>query len=78
MTRGMDLAWGMAHLCSFLEGSSSMPAEESAHTSQCSHGAFLSMKAVAFGTIFSDFMKQFQATGQVSPGRLSSQTETPM
>lgn len=41
---GKELVLGMAHLRSLLGGSSSLPAEESAPTSQCSRGAFLSMK----------------------------------
>lgn len=75
---GKDLALGMAHLRPPPGGLSSMPAEESAPTSQCSRRAFLSMKAVAFGVICPDFIKRFQAIGQVSSEKLSPQTETPM
>lgn len=78
MAWGKDLALGMAHLWLLPGGSSSVPAEESAPTSQCSHGAFLFMKAVAFGVICSDFIKRFQAIGQVSYEKLLPQTEIPM
>lgn len=43
-----------------------------------SRGAFLSMKTVAFGMICSDFIKWFQAIGQVSAEKLSPHTEPPM
>lgn len=75
---GKELVLGMAHLRSFLGGLSSLPAEESAPTSQCSRGAFHSMKTVAFGVICSDFIKWFQAIGQVSAEKLSPHTEPPM